>query len=174
MGDTNSELHSIVHGIVCDLEAAAAGTLICDDGNYEVIGDIDEWKKDRYEEMEKEFRQNNSEEDMDHDLYDSYEEWMEDEIGTIDDIDDPEKVSLGEYVDNQSLGDVRFEVDEDLDLCGGKVLFCYGGPNVWVHDDQVCGYWGCDSVEMCLDSATSAQLWGWFEDLWSTKKEMMG
>ena len=95
---------------------------------------------------------------------------MEDEIGTADGVDEPDEVSIGEYIDKQSLGDVRFEVDSKMELHGGKVLFCYGGPNVWVADDEVRGYWGSSSVEMSLDSETRSAMFSWFEDQWDVAR----
>ena len=91
---------------------------------------------------------------------------MEDEIGTADDVDEPDEVSLSEYIEKQGPGDTRFEVDSSKQLLGGKTLFMYGGPNIWVHDDQVCGYWGSKSVEMSLDSDTEDALFSWFEEMW--------
>ena len=95
---------------------------------------------------------------------------MEDEIGTADDIDEPDEVSLCEYIDKRSLEDVRFEVTSDKELCEGKVLFCYGGPTVWVADDEVRGYWGSSTVEMSLNSETRSELWDWFEEQWNAVK----
>ena len=175
MSDTASELHSMVLNIANELEAAASGSLYDVDGNFEIIDDIDEWKEAEYakkvEEFkgkhpESEFRKEDVEAGCMADCYDSYQEWMEDEIGTADDVDEPDEVSLSEYLEKQSLGDVRFEVDSSKQLLGGKVLFTYGGPNIWVHDDQVCGYWGSETVEMSLDSDTRSALFSWFEDQW--------
>ena len=131
----------------------------------EGIDDIDCWKQDRYEEKKEVFCQNNPEEDIDKDCYDSYQEWMEDEIGTVDDVDEPEELSLYDYIDKCSLGDVKFEVDHDLDIVRGRILFACGGPTVWVHDDMVCGYWGGDKVEMFLNGEASECLLDYIEEL---------
>ena len=172
MSDTKSELKGIVLGIVNDLEAAADGRLYNDGSNYVIIDDMDEWKARQYAENVKAFKAENPEDQFGADRlaemgYNTYEEWMEDEIGTAEDIDDPDEVSIWEYVDDQSLGDMRFEIDSEKSLCGAKVLFCYGGPNVWVHDDKVCGYWGCDSEETYLDGDTSSKLFSMFEERWA-------
>lgn len=171
----DEELHAQVLGIVHDLEAAVSGKLYDIDGEYKAI-DVDEWKAEQYEEKVKEFRKEHHPEDFEEDKdengseYESYEEWMEDEIGTADDIDEPEEVSLSDYIEKESLGDVRFEVDSSMVLLGGKVLFCFGGPNIWVADDEVRGYWGSSTVEMSLDSATRSALYGWFEEMWNLAK----
>lgn len=173
MADTvDDELHAQVKSIVDDLEAAASGSLYEVDGDWKIIDDIDEWKAAEYEKKAGEFRREHHPEDFEEDKdenggeYESYEEWMEDEIGTADDVDEPDEVPVFEYLDKQSLGDVRFEVDSSMELHGGKVLFCFGGPNVWVADDEVRGYWGSSRVEMSLDSATRSALWSWFEEQW--------
>lgn len=168
----DEDLHRMVKGIVDDLEAAASGSLYDVDGECVVIDDMDEWKKAEYEKLKEGFEADHprSSFKLEDNVYESYEEWMEDEIGTADDIDEPDEISLSEYIDKQSLGDVRFEVDSEKELHGGKVLFCYGGPNVWVADDEVRGYWGSATVEMSLNSETRSAMWGWFEDLWDSVK----
>lgn len=170
MAGVDDDLHECVRSIVDELEAAASGLLYKVDGNYVAIDDLDAWKEVRYREKADTFRREHPEDSLDTKAYGSYEEWMEDGIGTVDDIDEPDEVSLSEYIDRQSLGDVRFEVDASKRLLGGKVLFCYGGPNVWVANDGVRGYWGTSRVEMSLDSETRSALWDWFEDQWDMVK----
>lgn len=171
MSDTvDKGLHGMVKSIVDELEAAASGSLYDIDGSYAVIGDIDEWKKEQYVKKSREFIKEHPVSDLDRGCFDTYQEWMEDEIGTADDIDEPDGVSIGEYLDKESLGDVRFEVDSEKTLYGGKILFTYGGPNIWVADDEVRGYWGSSRVEMPLDSAARDALWGWFEEQWDMVK----
>lgn len=170
MSNIDEELHAQVKGIVDNLEAAAAGNLYEVDGEYEVIYDLDEWKAEQYQKKVDEFRDGHPEDALDREAYDTYEEWVEDECGTVDDVDEPDEVSIGEYVDKESLGDIRFEVDSSKDLHGGKVLFCYGGPNVWVADDEVRGYWGSSTVEMSLDSDAQSALFSMFEEWWDAVK----
>lgn len=171
--NTDEELHRMVKGIVDDLEAAVSGSLYDIDGNCEIIEDLDDWKQERYKEKADEFGKEHPKESYDPEVYgfDEYEEWMEDEIGTVDDIDEPETVSLYEYIEKEALGDVRFEVGSSKELYGGKILFCCGGPNIWVADDEVRGYWGSSTVEMSLDSGTSSALYSWFEEMWDTVKD---
>lgn len=171
----DEELHAQVKGIVDELEAAASGTLYEVDGGYVVVDDLDDWKAEQYKKKADEFREEHPESEFEKlkeedRSFDLYEEWMEDEIGTVDDVDEPREVSLSDYVEEQSLGDVRFEVDSSKELHGGKVLFCFGGPNIWVADDEVRGYWGSSTVEMSLDSDTRSALYGWFEEMWDSVK----
>lgn len=172
MAGTDDDLHAMVGSIVDELEAAVSGSLYEVDGEYVVIDDLDEWKEERYGKMAEEFRKEHPEDSFDPEEsgFDTYVEWMEDEIGVADDVDEPEQASLREYISERSLGDVRFEVTSDKTLCGGKVLFCYGGPNIWVADDEVRGYWGSSTVEMPLDSDTRSELWDWFENQWEEIK----
>lgn len=165
---TADELHSMVLGIVREIEAAASGSLYWDGDDLIVIDDIDEWKDEKYKEKVEEFRKEHPVEsfDCEESGFDTYDEWMEDEIGTADDVDEPEQASLNDYIEKNELGDTRFEVDSSKELLGGKMLYTYGGPNIWVHDDEVCGYWGSERVEMSLDSNASHALFCWFEDQW--------
>ena len=171
MTDIDESLHRTVRSIVDELEAAASGSLYEVDGDYTVIDDMDEWRQRRYDEKAGKFRREHPEDSFDPKVYGSYKEWMEDEIGTVDDIDEPDRVSLSEYVNDQSLGDVRVEISlPDLTFNGGKVLFCYGGPNIWVADEAVRGYWGSSRVEMSLDPETMSALFDLFQEQWDTAK----
>lgn len=181
MSDTAGELHRMVLGIVKDLEAAVAGNLYEVDGDYKVIEDLDEWKEAEYQKKAEAFRKEHPESDFEvsqtpgigdapSESFDSYQEWMEDEIGTAEDVDKPDEVSLSEYLEKQGLGDTRFEVDSRKELQGAKTLFTYGGPNIWVADDEVRGYWGSERVEMSLDSDTKDALFAWFEGQWDMIK----
>ena len=175
MSDAKSELHGTVMNIVHELEAAAEGNLYYNGSDYIIIDDMDVWKEEQFQEKVKKFKADNPEDKFDSEKagFDTYEEWMEDELGTADDVEEPDEMSILEYIDKQSLGDVRFEVDDKLELNGGKVLFCYGGPTVWVHDDEVCGYWGSESVEMSLNDDTRSQLYSYFDELLSMAKDRL-
>ena len=170
---TDEELHAMVKGIVDELEATVSGSLYDVDGDETVIEDMDEWKEAEYGKLKKGFEADHprSEFKLEDNVYSSYDEWMEDEIGTVDDVDEPDEVSLGEYIDRRSLGDVRFEVDSRKGLTGGRVIFTYGGPNIWVHDDEVCGYWGSSQCTMSLDTRTCRAIWDWFEEQWDAVKD---
>lgn len=93
---------------------------------------------------------------------------------TIDDIDEyleshdgaPEQATVADVIEKRGLGDTRFEVDSKKELCGGKTLFTFGGPNIWVHDDMVCGYWGSARVEMSFNPETKTAMFDWFNDRW--------
>ena len=99
---------------------------------------------------------------------------MDGEFEMIDDIDEymegrdemPEQATVADVIERRGLGDIRFEVDSNKELCGGKTLFTFGGPNIWVHDDRVCGYWGSARVEMTFNSETKSAMYDWFNDRW--------
>ena len=78
----------------------------------------------------------------------------------------PEQVSVADVIEKRGLGDTRFEVDSKKELCGGKTLFTFGGPDIWVHDDMVCGYWGSARVEMSFNPETRTAMFDWFNDRW--------
>jgi len=170
MSDTKEELKSLVRSIAEDIEAAVEGRLYkLSNGDTKVIDDMEEWKKSEYDKLVREFKEKHPEDKFDADEmgYDTYQEWMEDEIGTAEDVEEPEEMSLYDYISDQGLGDERFEVDSDKELDGGKTLFCYGGPTVWVHDDRVCGYWGCDEEVCYLASDARDAMMDYFQEQWS-------
>lgn len=78
----------------------------------------------------------------------------------------PEQVTVADVIEKRGLGDTRFEVDSQKELCGGRTLFTCGGPNIWVHDDMVCGYWGGKSVEMSFNPETKLAMFDWFKEYW--------
>ena len=166
MSDSNEQLRSTCNGICDELEAAVDGRLYYDGSNY--IMDLDDWKAKEYLKKLEKFKKENPKEKFDPEEtgYDTYDEWIQDEVGTVDDVDDPDNVSLSEYIEQQSLGDVRYEVDSSKELSGGKILFCYGGPTVWVHDDCVCGYWGGGSYEVPLNSDCRSALYDYLNENW--------
>lgn len=175
MADEN--LKSIVRSYALDIEAAADGTLYKVNGEPTVIEDIDDWKQKEWERKKEEFLEEyeknhgTRELDFDPDLYGTEEEFLEDEIGTVDDVDEPEQMSVMDYVNDDSLGDVRFEVDGKMECYGGKVLLAFGGPNVWLHDDEIRGYWGGDTETWSLCSDARDALMEFFQEEWNMVRD---
>lgn len=101
------------------------------------------------------------------------------EFKTIDDIEEymeshdeaPEQVTVAGVIEKCGLGDTRFEVDSSKKLRGGRTLFTYGGPTIWVHDDMVCGYWGSARVEMSFNEETRSAMFDWFMEYWEVVEE---
>ena len=147
----DNELKEIVHSYANDIEAAADGTLYKVNGEPTIIDDMDEWKQSEWENLKAEFLKKHPFTDPeDKETYESEDEYVIDNIGEVDDIDEPEQMSITDYINDNSLGDIRFEVDGKMELYGGKVLLAYGGPNVWLHDDEIRGYWGGDTETWSL------------------------
>ena len=82
----------------------------------------------------------------------------------------PEQVTVADVIEKRGLGDTRFEVDSQKELCGGRTLFTFGGPTIWVHDDMVRGYWGTAKVEMSYNEETRTAMVDWFRDYWEVVK----
>lgn len=160
--DIDTELHSMVLGIAADLEAAVDERLYDIDGEPTIIDDIDEWEAEEKQRLIEEFKATHDPEGYDHDLYDSFEEYMEDEL---DEVDIPDTMSLYEYIDHIGLGDTRFEVDSELTMYAAKTLVAYGGPSIWVHDSFVAGYWGTSEQSISLNNDTQTALWQYFKEI---------
>lgn len=173
--DISTELNSMVQNIVDELEAAVSGSLYDVDGNATVIDDIDEWKKAEYEKLKEAYEHDHPRAEFvrveDDGMYETYEEQMVDEIGTDEDIDDPDPISLDEYFrsHNEPL-DLYFEVDAQKNLNGGRMQVTAGGPSIWIADDEVRGYWGSTKVEISLASDAKSAMWDWFEEQWDMVK----
>lgn len=165
----DEELKSIVRSYALDIEAAADGTLYKVNGEPTVIDDLGDWKQNEWERKKTEFlREHPFTDPKDKEIYESEDRYVTDNIGEADDIDDPEQMSVTYYINDNSLGDVRFEVDGKMECCGGKVLLAFGGPNVWLHDDEIRGYWGGDTETWSLCSDARDALMEFFQEEWET------
>ena len=163
----NEGLKEIVRSYAADVEAAADGTLYKVGGEPTVIDDMDEWKRSEWERLKDEFLKEHPFTDPeDKETYESEDEYVVGNIGEVDDIDEPERMSMTDYISDNSLGDVRFEVDGKMELYGGKVLLAFGGPNVWLHDDEIRGYWGGDTETWPLCSDARDALMEFFRNEW--------
>ena len=168
----DNELKEIVHSYAHDIEAAADGTLYKVNGEPTIIDDMDEWKQSEWERLKDEFlKEHPFTNPNDKEVYESEDEYVIDEIGEVDDIDEPEQMSITDYINDNSLGDIRFEVDGRMELYGGKVLLAYGGPNVWLHDDEIRGYWGCDTETWSLCSDAREALMEFFQNEWGMVRD---
>ena len=168
----DNELKEIVRSYASDIEAAADGTLYKVNGEPTIIDDIDEWKQSEWENLKAKFLKEHPFTDPDDkETYESEDEYVIDNIGEVDDIDEPEQMSITDYINDNSLGDIRFEVDSRMELYGGKVLLAFGGPTIWLHDDEIRGYWGCDTETWSLCSDAREALMEFFQDEWGRVRD---
>ena len=113
----DNELKEIVRSYAHDIEAAADGTLYKINGEPTVIDDIDDWKQNEWERKKTEFlREHPFTDPDDKKTYESEDEYVTDNIGDVDDIDVPEQMSVMDYINDNSLGDVRIEVDRNMEF----------------------------------------------------------
>ena len=168
----DNELKEIVRSYAHDIEAAADGTLYKVNGEPTIIDDMDKWKQSEWENLKAEFLKKHPFADHnDKEVYESEDEYVTDNIGEVDDIDEPEQMSIIEYINDNSLGDIRFEVDGKMELYGGKVLLAFGGPTVWLHDDEIRGYWGCSTETWSLCSDARDALMEFFQEEWGMVRD---
>ena len=165
-------LKEIVHSYAHDIEAAADGTLYKVNGEPTIIDDMDDWKQNEWERLKDEFLKEHPFTDPeDKETYESEDEYVIDNIGEVDDIDEPEQMSITDYINDNSLGDIRFEVDGKMELYGGKVLLAFGGPTIWLHDDEIRGYWGGDTETWSLCSDAQDALMEFFQEEWGMVRD---
>lgn len=166
------KLKEIVRSYAADIEAAADGTLYKVDGEPTVIDDMDEWKRSEWEGLKAGFLKKHPFADPeDKEAYESEDEYVIGNIGKVDDIDEPEQMSMTDYISDNSLGDILFEVDGEMELRGGRVLLAFGGPNVWLHDDEIRGYWGSNAETWPLCSAARGALMEFFQEEWRMARD---
>ena len=168
----DEELKEMVRSYALDIEAAADGTLYKVNGEPAVIDDIDDWKQKEWERKKTEFLKEHPFTDLeDKETYESEDEYVTDNVGYVDDIDIPDQMSVMDYINDNSLGDIRFEVDRNMECCGGKVLLAFGGPNIWLHNDEICGYWGGDAETWSLCSDARDALMEFFQEEWNMVRD---
>ena len=73
---------------------------------------------------------------------------------------------LGDWMNENSLGDIRIETNLKREFLGGKVLIAYGGPNIWLSTNEINAYWGNAEVSLALPSSVRDMLYDWFKDMW--------
>ncbi len=170
MSDCNDRLESIVKDTADQIEAAANGALYDIGCARIVIDDLDAWKLSNWERMREDFILAHPGIDTESE---AFADALAEEIGAAcpDDIDDPYRVTLHELLSEDSLGDVRFEVNQHGDLFGGKIVVAHGGPNVWVADDEVRGYWGGKKSRRSLTADTRWKVFEWFEEQWACARQ---
>lgn len=174
MSDIEESLRATVNKIADHLKAAANGELYLVEGEYEKIEYLEGWKEDKQKEKEEEFRKLHPEDKFNKEETgcDTYEEWMNEEIGGLEGgIEYLEEVSMSDYLERESLGDIRFEVDTDKEIHGGRILVGYGGPNIWITEDEVQGYWGSTTVKVMLDSNTRSAIMEYLGEMWDAIKQ---
>lgn len=168
----DNELKEIVRSYAHDIEAAADGTLYKVNGEPTIIDDMDEWRQGEWENLKAKFLKKHPFTDPeDKETYESEDEYVIDNIGEVDDIDEPEQMTITDYINDNSLGDIRFEVDGKMELYGGKVLLAFGGPNVWLHDDEIRGYWGGNTETWPLCSDARDALMEFFQEEWGMVRD---
>ncbi len=99
-------------------------------------------------------------------VIDDMDAWMDAHEGE----DEPQAVSIARILEEDSLGDLHFEVNQRGEIYGGKTVVGYGGPNVWIASDEVCGYWGASEERRRLSPKARDEVMEWFEDQWNCAK----
>ena len=84
-----------------------------------------------------------------------------------EDGEELEQVSIYDFVERSGLGDIRYEVamaNNHWQVYGGRILVAFGGPNIWITQDEVKVYWWGHSAEAELYSETKDALMDFFEE----------
>lgn len=145
---TEDLLRETVREVAMEIEAAVDGDLYeLENGEFEIISDMEDWKKVQYAVKRHDFLASHSEKELDKELYCDVEEWLEDEIGTADDVEEPEQVGVSEAIEKRALSVEHWKINSSGECVGGEILVCYGGPSVWITEDGVFGAWGTDRTE---------------------------
>ena len=101
----DKDLREMVRSYAHDIEAAADGTLYKVNGEPTVIDDMDEWKQNEWDRQKAEFLKEHPFTDPDDkETYESEDEYVTDNIEDVDDIDDPEQMSVMDFM-KRSIGE---------------------------------------------------------------------
>lgn len=95
------------------------------------------------------------------------DEWLE----AHDIEEEPEVVTVADILSEDSLGDIRWEVNDRGEMFSGRVCTGFGGPNIYITDCEVRGYWGFSGpVVVDLSDKASDDAWDYFADAWDCAK----
>lgn len=160
--DCDEQLHNTVADIAKEIDAAVEGRLVRNNkGDLEILDiPLDEWSDKEYERRREEFIKEHPELN---DLAEREREYAID--ANVCFPEEPEPVTLEDYINDNSLGDIRVEVNlPECQIYGGKILVAWGGPNIWVSCDSVDGYWGTSEAHMSLEPETQQRIIDWIND----------
>jgi hypothetical protein len=89
----------------------------------------------------------------------------------IEDGEELELVTVANILDEDSLGDIRWEVNNKGEMFSGRVCTGFGGPNIYITDCEARGYWGFGGpVVVDLSDKASDDAWNYFADAWECAK----
>jgi len=60
--------------------------------------------------------------------------------------------------------DVIYQINIRGEMKGFEILLAFGGPNIYLEDDRVVGYWAGDKYYSCISSDAFNQIWDYLEE----------
>lgn len=61
--------------------------------------------------------------------------------------------------------DIIYQISLKGEMKGFELLLAFGGPNIYLEDDKVVGYWGGDKYYAYISSDAYNQIWDYLEEI---------
>ena len=61
--------------------------------------------------------------------------------------------------------DIIYQINIRGEMKGFEVLLTFGGPNIYLEDDKVVGYWAGDKYYAYISSDAYNQIWDYLEEI---------
>ena len=61
--------------------------------------------------------------------------------------------------------DIIYQIDIKGEMKGFEILLTFGGPNIYLEDDKVIGYWAGDKYYAYISSDAYNQIWDYLEEI---------
>ena len=61
--------------------------------------------------------------------------------------------------------DIIYQISLKGEMKGFELLLAFGGPNIYLEDDKVVGYWGGDKYYAYISSEAYNQIWDYLEEI---------
>nr|DAU23190.1 MAG TPA: hypothetical protein [Caudoviricetes sp.]DAU88636.1 MAG TPA: hypothetical protein [Caudoviricetes sp.] len=92
----------------------------------------------------------------------------------IDDLDDLDGVSMWDYLRDTVL-DVKYTVDNDLDYASARAMIAFGGPNIYIDTDtsRVELFWGSSETHAYIDYRTRDAIDVYFNSEYNCRRDCL-
>ena len=95
------------------------------------------------------------------------DEWLD----AHDTDEELEMVTVANILEEDSLGDIHWEVNNRGEMFSGRVCTGFGGPNIYITNCEVRGYWGFEGpVVVDLSDKAKNDAWDYFANEWECAK----
>lgn len=92
----------------------------------------------------------------------------------IDIANELDEVNMYDYFEDSIL-DIEYTINSDLDYVGARIMIAFGGPNIYINTNnkRVESYWGFSRAEAALSDHAVEAIDAYFEDGYNMRRECL-